>query len=411
MQCPDTGINLGRRPANNTPTPSLPPLWRLGFRPFFLIGAIFAVVSIGLWIVAYLGKLPEWTPASDWLNWHRHEMPFGFAVAIVAGFLLTAVQNWTGIPGVRGWPLALLVGLWLTARLFWLLGMPWWIIALPELSWLPLLAILIARSLRKTRQIHNYPILAMLVLLTLADVLSIAGLATGNGNWILNGSMAAIWLIAALMTMIGGRVIPMFTQNALGALFKSQPAPPYKLRLDYALMVATMLIAVLSAGGLGMTPALPLVPLFAALAIGHGMRLWKWYRHGIWRIALLWPLHLSYFWMLVASVGLALFHVDSPQFFSVALHSLTVGAMGGMILAMIARVSLAHTGRSLELPHPMVYAFILFHIGAVARVFLTPWLPLSGLVISAICWAIAFGLFVICYGKTLCLPRVDGEDG
>ncbi|MCL2021443.1 MAG: NnrS family protein [Betaproteobacteria bacterium] len=411
MQCPLTGISFGQRPPDNASTPSLPPLWRLGFRPFFLGGAFFAVVAIGLWIVAYMGKLPDWTPAGDWLDWHRHEMSFGFAAAIVAGFLMTAVQNWTGIPGVRGWPLAALVGLWLAARLCWLLDMPWWVIALPELSWLPLLAILIARSLRRTRQIHNYPILATLALLTLADALSLAGLATGNADWLRNGSMSAIWLIVALMTMIGGRVIPFFTQRALN--IPARPAPTkYQLALDYALMAAAVLLAALSAGGLAMmTPTLLFAPLFAALAIGHAIRLWQWSHRGVWGITLLWPLHLSYLWMAVACAGLALFHVGLPLFFSFSLHALTVGAMGGLILAMVARVSLAHTGRSLEAPRPMAYAFILFHIGAAARVFFTPWLPSSGLIIAALCWMLAFGFFVLCHGPMLCLPRVDGEEG
>jgi len=411
MQCPLTGMTFGQRAPDNAPTPSLPPLWRLGFRPFFLFGAIFTIVAVGLWMTAYTGKLPGWEPAGGWLDWHRHEMPFGFAVAIVAGFLMTAVQNWTGIPGVRGWPLAALVGLWLAARLCWLMGMPWWVIAVPELSWLPLLAILIARSLSQTRQIHNYPILATLALLTLADALTLAGLASGHADWLRNGAMAAIWLIVALMTMIGGRVIPFFTQSALGSSTKAAPTP-HQLKLDYALMAATVLIAALSAGGLTMTTsAWPFALLFAALAVGHVIRLWQWWHRGIWQIALLWPLHLSYFWMALACMGLAWFHTGAPLWFSFSLHALTVGAMGGLILAMIARVSLAHTGRSLEAPRPMGYAFVLFHLGAAARVFLTPWLPLPGIIITSICWIIAFGLFILCHGPMLCLPRVDGEEG
>ena len=400
--------------ASNQPTPddapTLPPLLRLGFRPFFLFGAAFAALAIGLWMLAFAGKLPQWSPAGGWLNWHRHEMPFGFAIAIVAGFLLTAVQNWTGIPGVRGWPLATLVVLWLLARLFWLLGAPWWLIALPELSWLPLLALFIAKSLRQTRQIHNYPVLATLALLTLADALTLAGLASGNFNWLYNGSMAAIWLIAALMTMIGGRVIPLFTQRALTA---SPPSPqkPYQLRVDYALMGITLLIAVLCAVGLTMTPSLILAPLFAALTLGHCARLWKWRHRGIWGVALVWPLHLSYFWMALACAGLTLFHLGVSLSFSIALHALTVGAMGGLILAMIVRVSIAHTGRPLDTPRPMGYAFILFHLGVAARVFLTPWLPMLGLIISTLCWALAFALFVLCHAKMLSLPRVDGKDG
>jgi uncharacterized protein involved in response to NO len=412
MQCPLTGITFGSpapSEAATTPHP-LPPLWRLGFRPFFLGGAIFATLGIALWIVAFAGMLPEWTPLGGWLDWHRHEMPFGFAVAIVAGFLLTAVQNWTGIPGVRGWPLALLVGLWLTARLCWLVGVPWWAVALPELLWLPLLAVFIGRSLRQTRQIHNYPILAALALLTLANALALAGIATGHDDWLRHAAMAAIWLVAALMTMIGGRVIPFFTQRGLN--MPPQPASGrVQLTLDYALMAATLLVAASSAGGLTVTPTLPFAALFGALAAAHLSRLWQWRHRGIWRITLLWPLHLAYFWMALACAGMALFHAGFPAFFSPALHALTVGAMGGLILAMIARVSLGHTGRPLQAPRPMAYAFALFHLGAAARVFLAAVWPLPGLAIASACWIAAFGIFVVCYAPMLCSPRVDGQAG
>ncbi|MDR2678370.1 MAG: NnrS family protein, partial [Zoogloeaceae bacterium] len=365
MKCPLTGLPFD---SNLPVTPTeIPPLWRLGFRPFFLGGAMFALLAVGLWIFVYVGGMVAWTPLGGWLGWHRHEMPFGFALAIVAGFLLTAVQNWTGVPGVRGWPLAALVGLWGAARLCWLLGAPWWLAVVPELLWLPLLALFIAPSLKRTRQIHNYPILVMLALLALADALAFAGLASGHEDWQHHAAQAAIWLVAALMTMIGGRVIPFFTRNALNRPATSPDVAPARLVAllpDLMLMAATLCIAALAAGGLMATPALPLAVLFGFLALGHALRLWRWHERGIWRIALLWPLHVSYGWMMLACAGLALFHAGLPIFFSLALHALTVGAMGGLVLAMIARVSLAHTGRPLQAPRLMGPAFLLFHLGA-----------------------------------------------
>ncbi|MDR2259462.1 MAG: NnrS family protein [Azoarcus sp.] len=412
MKCPLTGMPIDSGQAT-TPT-AIPPLWRLGFRPFFLGGALFSLLAVGLLVFVYVGGDLAWTPLGGLLGWHWHEMPFGFALAIVAGFLLTAVQNWTGIPGVRGWPLVALAGLWGAGRLCWLADAPWWMAAVPELLWLPLLAVFIAPSLRRTRQMHNYPILVMLALLTLADALALAGLARDRGDWQHNAALAAIWLIAALMTMIGGRVIPFFTRNALdlpGASPHAAPASLAALLPDLMLMAATLFVAALAAGGLTATPTLPLTVLFGLLALGHTLRLLRWHDHGIWRIALLWPLHVSYGWMMLACAGLALFHAGLPIPFNQALHALTVGAMGGLVLAMIARVSLAHTGRPLEAPRLMGHAFLLFHLGAAARIFLTPWLPRAGLMVAASCWIAAFGLFLLCCGPMLCRPRVDGQPG
>ncbi|MDR2129488.1 MAG: NnrS family protein [Burkholderiaceae bacterium] len=415
MKCPLTGLPLDAATGPcPTPAAALPPLWRLGFRPFFLCGAAFAAGAIGLWIFVYAGGALVWEPLGGWLGWHRHEMPFGFALAIVAGFLLTAVPNWTGQPGVRGWPLALLLGLWGAARLLWLAGAPWWLVAVPDVLWLPLLAGFLVPSLKRTRQMHNYPVLVMLALLALANALAFAGLARGDAEMQRNAAFAAIWLIAALMTMIGGRVIPFFTRNALGlpAVATTTPTPLRALLPDLALMALTLLVAANSAAGLLSIPALPLAILFGLLTLGHARRLWRWHHRGIWRVALLWPLHVSYGWMLLACGALALFHAGLlPRGFSHALHALTVGAMGGLILAMIVRVSLAHTGRALQAPRTMHAAFLLFHLGAAARVFLAFWLPRAGLLIAAICWIAAFALFVAVHGPMLCRPRVDGKPG
>ncbi|MDR3352317.1 MAG: NnrS family protein, partial [Zoogloeaceae bacterium] len=290
----------------------------------------------------------------------------------------------------------------------------WWLAVVPDVLWLPLLAGFIASSLRRTRQMHNYPIIVMLALLALANALAFSGLAHGDVEAQRDAAFAAIWLIAALMTMIGGRVIPFFTRNALGqptASPNTAPASLVSLLPDLALMALTLLVAACSAVGLLATPRLPLAFLFGLLTLGHTLRLWRWHRRGIWRIALLWPLHVSYGWMMLSCGGLTLFHLGLPIFFSQTLHALTVGAMGGLILAMIVRVSLAHTGRPLEAPQAMGYAFLLFHLGAAARIFLIFWLPLAGLVIAATLWVMAFALFLFCHGPMLCRPRVDGQAG
>ncbi|MBU2371630.1 MAG: NnrS family protein, partial [Gammaproteobacteria bacterium] len=187
---------------------SIPPVWRLAFRPFFLAGSLFAMLAIPLWIAAWTGLWPGFQPTGGWLSWHRHEMLFGFAMAIVAGFLLTAGQTWTGQPGVSGNKLMALAVVWLLARLGWLFGLP--VALLIPLDLLFMLGVtgLMARMLWKARQKRNYPIIAVLGLMTAADVLVLCGVALGDDALQRQGVLAGLWLVAALMAIIGGRVIP-----------------------------------------------------------------------------------------------------------------------------------------------------------------------------------------------------------
>jgi uncharacterized protein involved in response to NO len=387
------------------------PLWRLGFRPFFLAGAVFGIVVVALWIAAFLGALPQvlsaWSPLGGWLGWHQHEMPFGFATAIVAGFLLTVVQNWTGQPGLHGKPLVIMVCLWCAARLCWLSGLPWVFAAVTGQAFLLFLAFVTGRILWKVKQKHNYLAPGTVLLLALADALALAGVASGHSDWQYNAAMAAIWLIVALMAMIGGRVIPFFTKMGLR---RTDPIVSW-LWLDVALMTGALVLAALAAVGYGREPQAAFAVLFAALTVGHALRLGRWYDSGIWRVPLLWSLHLACLWMVVGFAGLALFHGGGLASSSFALHALTVGAMGGLILAMVSRVSLGHTGRPLQAPAAMTWAFILFNLGAVARVFLALWHYPSGLALAAVCWVAALGLFVWHYTPMLCQARVDGRPG
>ncbi|SDH50354.1 NnrS family protein [Pseudomonas panipatensis] len=386
---------------------AIPPLWRLGFRPFFLAGALFAALAIVLWLGALLGLLPGWQPLGGWLGWHRHEMLFGFVLAIIAGFLLTAVQNWTGRPGLSGKPLCALAMLWLAARLAWLLGAPWWLAVPVELAFPPALAWFIGLSLWQVRQVRNYPVLLVLLLLTLADALAMAGIASANETWLRSGVLAALWLVVALMSLIGGRVIPFFTQRGLGRSAQVAAWP----WLDNALLLGTLGLAVLSAAGLTLQPTPAVAPLFGILGAGHLLRLWRWRDGDLWRVPLLWSLHLAYAWIALALLGLAGAAMGLGLAASLPLHALTVGGVGGLILAMIARVSLGHTGRALNPPAAMAWAFALLNLGVTARVFLVAWLPVAGLSLAALCWGAAFALFAWCYGPMLWRPRVDGQPG
>ncbi|UNG19620.1 NnrS family protein [Stutzerimonas zhaodongensis] len=386
---------------------SIPPVWRLAFRPFFLAGSLFALLAIPLWIAAWTGLWPGFQPTGGWLSWHRHEMLFGFAMAIVAGFLLTAGQTWTGQPGVSGNRLMALAVVWLLARLGWLFGLPLALLIPLDLLFMLGVTGLMARMLWVAKQKRNYPIIAVLGLMTAADVLVLCGIALGDDGLQRQGVLAGLWLVAALMAIIGGRVIPFFTQRGLG---RTEAVKPW-LWLDVALLVGTALIAALYAAGVALQQNLGLGVLFLAIGAGHLLRLVRWYDSGIWRVPLLWSLHLAMLWLVIAATGLALWNFGLLDSSSSSLHALSVGSMSGLILAMIARVTLGHTGRPLQLPSGIVSAFVLFNLGAASRVFLVTEWPLTGLWLAAICWTLAFALYAWRYAPMLVTARVDGHPG
>lgn len=383
------------------------PLLRLAFRPMFLAGCALAVLAIPLWLAALNGALGNWQPAGGWLAWHRHELVFGFGLAIIAGFLLTAVQTWTGQPGLSGKPLAGLALLWLAGRVAWLANVPWPLLALLELGFPLLVAVLMGRTLWRVRQKRNYPIVMVLLLLTAVDGLAVYGLVQGHDGWQRQGVLGGIWLVAAMMGLIGGRVIPFFTQRGLGRTEAVVPWP----WLDWLLLAGSALVAVLYAVGPALTANAGIGLLFAALALGHVVRLWRWHDRGIWQVPLLWSLHLAYAWLALACLGMALWHFGVPLNPSLAVHCLTIGAMAGLILAMIARVSLGHTGRALLPPTGMTLAFVLLNLAAVSRVVLVLWMPLGGLWLAGMCWVLAFALYAWRYAPMLLRPRVDGHPG
>ncbi|WP_395506015.1 NnrS family protein [Ectopseudomonas hydrolytica] len=381
---------------------AIAPLWRLGFRPFFLAGAMFALLAVALWAAALHG-LTRPALSAGLLAWHRHEMPFGFGLAIIAGFLLTAVQNWTGRPGLSGRPLIALFGLWLAARLAWFVPMPTAVLIALQLAFIGLFIAQMARQLIAARQRNNYPILLVLSLLALCQALTLAGVALGDDNLQRRGALAALWLIGVLLSLIGGRVIPFFTQRGLGRV-EPFAAHPW---LDRLLLVCGMLVAALFASGHNLQPHPGLAAPFIVLSALHGLRLWRWHLRGIWRVPLLWSLHMAYAWLLLASLGMSAWHLGWLAQPSLANHALAVGAMGGLILAMMARVSLGHTGRALQPPKAMAWAFGLLNLGALIRVSAgSGWLWLA-----ALCWSLAFALFAWYYAPMLCRARVDGHPG
>ncbi|MFV3372912.1 NnrS family protein [Pseudomonas sp. NY11226] len=380
-------------------------VWGLGFRPFFLGGSLVALVALLLWVGVLTGALAP-DPPGGMLAWHRHEMLYGFAAAVIAGFLLTAVQNWSGIPGLSGRALQGVFLLWLLGRASWFLPLPGGLLVLIEGSFLPLVALSLARPIVQRRLRNNYPIVGLVMLIAACQWLTLAGWLRQDELWQRRGVFAGLWLVAAMMTVLGGRVIPFFTRRGLGNM-SAAPARPW---LDRACLVFSVAVPLAFASGLADTPRASLAVLFFALFTLHSARLVLWHDRGLWHVPLLWSLHLAYAWIALACLGMALWHAGVALNPSLVTHALTVGAMTGLILAMMARVSLGHTGRPLQVPTSMAWAFALMQLATLARVVL-PLFSSLGVSLSALCWCLALLLFLRHYLPILLQPRTDGMPG
>lgn len=386
---------------------SITPFLRLGFRPFFFFGVLLAMLAIPLWVMALTGHIESWQPVGGWLAWHRHELLFGFAGAIVAGFLLTAVQTWTGVPGLSGKLLLGLTVVWLLARFSWLLGLPLgWVILFNGL-FMPLVALQMARSVWPVRQVRNYPLVVVLVVLSLLEFLVLYGVASGDDALQRQGVLGGVWAVGALMSIIGGRVIPFFTQR--GLLRMQQVAPVSWL--EQALQLGTAVIILSFAAGWALEPNAFLGLIFIAMGVGHGVRAGRWHDPGLWKVPLLWSLHVAYLWFVIAFLAMGLWYLEWIGSLSLAVHALTVGGMSGLILAMIARVTLGHTGRMLNPPKAMVAGFVIFNVGALFRVFGVGVAYTSFLWLAAVCWVVSLLIYLVTYGPMLWRARVDGAPG
>lgn len=399
------GISLHsiENPGKPTPPTGLAP-FALGFRSFFLAAGLYAVLMMALWLLVLHGSfsLGSLSP----MVWHGHEMLFGFTVAVIAGFLLTAAQNWTGIRTPSGAPLAALFLLWLAGRVSFLVpGLPAGLVAAVDLAFLPVAAGVLAWPILKAKQLHNYPFPIMLLVLAAANALvhlESLGWTTATASL---GLHLAIYVVVTMMVVMGGRVIPSFTDNKL----RTQ-ARRWKL-IEWLVPVSTLgaLVAALIAPDSRVTALLAVV----AAAV-HLIRLAGWYTPKYWAVPLLWILHLGYAWIAVGFVLLALSAVGVGAAAGGALHAFTAGGIGVLTLGMMARVSLGHTGRMLESVPLMTLAFVAVNLAALVRVVLPLVFPAwyaQGMAVSGLLWMLAFGLFAAIYTPILLRPRVDGKPG
>ena len=379
----------------------IPTLLSYAFRPFFLLNAIFAIFVVLAWTMTLHGSgLPGLAPL-----WHGHEMLVGFAMATVAGFSLTAVSVWTGRPALNGQPLAWLVVCWLAGRLAMALSgwLPLRLVISLDMLFPLLLCMLLGREIVAAGNRRNYVLVAVTALLAVLNALYHLGV----GQVIPNAERVAVYLlihlILLLVTLIAGRIVPSFTGNWL-RMHGSKREPVSTFPVDVSVVVLTIVV------GLAATfmPTHPVTGVLAfATALAHGFRLSRWRGLATKSNPLLFVLHATYAWLPVgyALVGCSIFGwLISP---TAALHALTMGAIGSMVLAVTTRVSLGHTGRPLQATRATVAAYWIMMIGILIRV-LGPLTGMDYLLIidlSAAAWTLAFALFVWIYWPILTRPR------
>jgi len=395
----------------NISTPQTEPLnngmsfFALGFRPLFFMAGLSALLLMAVWLPIYRGLLaaPAYYSA---ITWHGHEMLFGYTAAVVAGFLLTATKNWTGIQTLRYWPLAGLTLVWLAGRLVpFVPGMPGGVIALVDMAFLPLTALALAFPLFKSRQKHNIPLVFLVLAFAAANALYHLQLTGLAANTLASGTQLGLGMVLTLLVVMGGRVIPFFIERGLqGAAIRKWEWIERLAMPSVLLYAAVQTLFPYSAAAL-------LLALAAGLV--HAIRVAGWYQKKIWSVSLLWVLFLGYGWvvlgLLMQGAGLLL---PVPPMLS--LHALTVGGVGVLTLGMMARVAIGHSGRPMQ-AHPLMgWAFALLVLAAVVRVLVplffpqlyTRWIDIAGGL-----WLLAFLPFFVIYFPILTRPRVDGQPG
>ena len=376
-------------------------LWNLGFRPFYLLASVFAVFSVLLWIAQYSGLL-----ALDYLRgswWHPHEMLFGYTTAVIAGFLLTAVRNWTQRPTATGIWLMALAALWVGGRIIMLT--PFDVAAAVINAAFPFaLALAIGIPLVGSGNARNYFFVGLLMLL---GVLVLVLHLTQQNSWVAPQVtlQLALDVVLFLIVVLGGRVIPMFTNNAIPGAGATRGVWTERLALG---MVLLLLIA-----DLLRLPSGVVATIAFAGALSHGIRLGRWKPWRTLRTPLVWILHAAYAWIVI---HLALRGFSELELLSrsLATHALTIGAIGGMTLGMMTRTTRGHTGRPLHADRYEVASYLFVQGAAIVRVgggIITPSLYASSVQLSGLLWAAAYSIYAVRYWPVLTQPRIDGKPG
>lgn len=384
-------------------------LFYLGFRPFFLGAALFSMATMSWWMAVYIFSWPSRPLNISPATWHAHEMVFGYSIAVIAGFLLAAVKNWTGIQTPHRGPLALLLLVWLAGRVlpFFSQTVPIELIAIVDSSFLCILFLVVAFPIIRAKQWKQVGILSKILLMLASNVtfyLGVIGIVEKGIHW---GLYSGLYLILSLIFVMGRRVIPFFIERGADEpvrLTNRKWVDRSSLVLFIAFWVADVFVADANLTAI----------LAGILFLLHAVRLLDWYTSAMWRKPLLWVLYLAYGFLVLGFLFKATFPVlGLPP--HLAIHAFTVGGIGLITLGMMSRVALGHTGRNIKEPPAMLpWIFSLLLAGAIVRVIFplvsanqyTLWIGCS-----QVLWILAFALFLLVYSPILLQPRVDGRYG
>mgnify|MGYP001218268337 CR=1 FL=1 len=379
-----------------------PTILQHSFRPFFMAAGFWAMLAVPFWLLSYAGilVLPD---EFDALLWHQHEMLYGFAGASIAGFVLTAVPNWTGRLPVSGGRLAVLVAFWLAGRVGFLSAA--WIgplaTAVLDLAFLTTLAVMIGRELVAGKNWRNLPVLVIISFITLGNWL-VHIEANGIADTAEIGIRLSTFVLALLVALIGGRIVPSFTRNWL--VRKGVTALPAPIGRFDAIALVVLIIFVIAKV---VQPDHPMTAYLAVLTgFLHAVRLLRWKGWAVVSEPLMWVLHLGYAWLVVALILIGLTGLTDFLSPTSAIHALTAGAFGTMILAMMTRASLGHTGRELKASAGTTAIFVLITIAAVLRV-AAPELGEWAIWLAGGAWTLGYGLFSVLYFPVFTQPRVQ----
>ena len=378
----------------------------LGFRPFYLLAGLLAVVGMSLWLLSYTGAA-QFGVYLQGVFWHSHEMFFGFLAAAMTGFLFTAVRNWTGLPTPAGIMLGVIALLWILARIMFLSGPPLLAVAL-DLAFLPVVTAGVAMPILRSRNQRNYKVLLILVALCVLHFVFHLALAGEVPAWLSRTSLlAAIDVVAVLFALVGGRVIPAFTRNAVPG-----SDPVHKQWLEVCAFGLLILVAAMTllGGSFALAPWVPVTLLLLASA-AHLLRLAYWQPQRTLGNPLLWMMPVAYSWLPVALLlrALSSFAIVVPGTW---IHALTAGALSSLIVAMMMRSTLGHTGRKLLASRMDIAAFLLLQFAAILRVLAGATDNYRAMIVaSGVVWVLAFAVFLLRYAPMLMQPRVDGRPG
>jgi uncharacterized protein involved in response to NO len=372
------------------------PLFSLGFRTFFLLAGFAALALLIIWQAITQGSISHSAYFTD-TYWHAHEMLLGYTVAVIAGFLLTAVSNWTGKITLQGDALFGLGLLWLYGRIlpFYAGSLPDGLIALVDFAFLPVLIYVVANTLIRTKNYKNLLFVGLLMLLMLGNGLIHAQMLALCQNSAAIGIQIVIATIVLMILVIAGRVFPFFTEKGLKGILIPRNSLLDALAIGSAALLFTLQLFGISGTFLALTALIT--------AILNGWRLASWFVFRIWFVPLLWVLYLGYGWLILGFIftAFAEWKIILP---SLALHAFTVGGIGVLTLGMMARVSLGHTGRTMKASNAVTIAFVLMNIATLFRVILpaiiVSWSSVL-IYISTLAWLAAFALFIFVYAPML----------